>query len=254
MIGGEARLNLAGSTAAARLIANGEQDGEAVGARCLQQLVIGARLRGDTQVILPIGEAVGHLHDLFRVRAAGEVLHLHRLGVCLVFREVDAHRRVAALHENIRPTDDDVLARRDLAVHALGAHVGHLVDDRAGGRQVQVEGDLLQRLQQCLAGGEGNAHTMFLRVEAGRLALERAGEVEQPLPNAVHEALAIRDGLHLLLVGQREDVLNGFLAVLGALRHDVGGDVRVVIRAGNDRLGGVIARLGGQYVVVQVRI
>lgn len=36
MIGGEARLNLAGSTAAARLIANGEQDGEAIRARRLQ--------------------------------------------------------------------------------------------------------------------------------------------------------------------------------------------------------------------------
>ena len=36
MMGGEARLNLAGGAAAARLIANGEQDGEAIRARRLQ--------------------------------------------------------------------------------------------------------------------------------------------------------------------------------------------------------------------------
>lgn len=36
MIGGEARLNLAGGAAAARLIAHGEQDGEAIRARRLQ--------------------------------------------------------------------------------------------------------------------------------------------------------------------------------------------------------------------------
>ena len=230
------QLNIAGAIGSALVLrlSYGEQDGEAVRARGLQQLVIGARLRGDAQEVLPVGEALGHLGDLLGVRAAGVELHLHGLGVRLV-------------------SDDDVLARGDLSVHALGAHVGHLVDDRAGGRHVQVEGDVFHRLQQRLAGGEGDAHAVFLRIEAGRLALERAGEVEQPLPHAVHEALAVDDSLHLLLVRQGEDVLDGLLAVLGALRHDVGGDVGVVVRAGDGRLGGVIARLGGQYIVVQVR-
>ena len=235
-------------------VANGQQDGELVGAGILQELVICAGLRGDAQAVLAVGEALGHLHDLLGGGAAGVVLHLHRLRVRLVLREVDAVRRIVPFHEQVRPRDDEVLARRNLAVHAPGTHVRHLVDDRTGGRLVQVEGHLLQRVQQRLAGGEGHAHLVLLRVELGRLAVEHAGEVQQVLPHAVHEALAARDGLHPLLVGKLEDVHDGLLAILGTLAHDVVRHVLVAVGAGYHGLGGEVARLGGQYVVVQVRV
>jgi len=84
------------------------------------------------------------------------------------------------------------------------------------------------------------------------LALEGPLHVDEVLAHAVHHALALGDGLHLMAVGHVEDVEDRAVLVLGTRGHDAGGDVRVIQCPGDARLGGVVALALGEQVIVQV--
>ena len=93
-----------------------------------------------------------------------------------------------------------------------------------------------------------------LRIEGGLLALERATDGRQVLPDAIDDGLALAQAGGLLLVGHFEDVLDGLLPVFRAFLDNAAGDVGVAQRARDGYLAGVISFSLGQWVVVQVNI
>ena len=117
---------------------------------------------------------------------------------------------------------------------------------------MQVERDVFQCIQQLLALREGDSYFVFGRVEDGLFAFKRSAEVQQVLPDAVDDAFARGDGADLLVVGHAEDINDCFFAEFGSFTDNAIGDVGVVDSSCDLRLGGVVAFLFRQYVVVQV--
>lgn len=77
--------------------------------------------------------------------------------------------------------------------------------------------------------------------QTGRSPEERTAYGDNVLSHTVYHALPFGDGFHLLLVGKVEDVLDGFLPVLGTLLDDACCDFFVVQTACDACASGVVA-------------
>ena len=81
-----------------------------------------------------------------------------------------------------------------------------------------------QQLSRCV----GHTERVLRGVKLGVLPEERTAYGDDVLSHTVYHALPFGDGFHLLLVGKVEDVLDGFLPVLGTLLDDACCDFFVV--------------------------
>ena len=107
-----------------------------------------------------------------------------------------------------------------------------------------------QQLSRCV----GHTERVLRGVKLGVLPEERTAYGDDVLSHTVYHALPFGDGFHLLLVGKVEDVLDGFLPVLGTLLDDACCDFFVVQTACDACASGVVAFLLGHDVVVKVNI
>lgn len=173
-------------------------------------------------------------------------------GALLVFGEVDANRFVIPYDEQGVACDNGGGVRCEGRVDLSRGRVDDTVDHRAGGCYLQVERDVFQCIQQLLALREGDSYFVFGRVEDGLFAFKRSAEVQQVLPDAVDDAFARGDGVDLLVVGHAKDINDCLFAKFRSFANNAIGNIGVVDGPCDLRLGGIIAFLFRQYVVVQV--
>ena len=209
-------------------------------------------MRGEAHGVLPVGQR-RHLHDHLRGRVGDHHGCLHRRGPFGGGGEVDTDGGIITLYLQVYAAQHEGSAGAELPVDGLGGGVGHGIDHRTYGRHaVHHHLHQLEGLAQELAHGVGDAEGVLPGFELSLLAFEGPLHVDEVLAYAVHHALALGDGLHLMAVGHVEDVEDRAVLVLGTCGHDACGDVRVIQCSGDARLGGVVALALGEQVIVQV--